>query len=161
MRTIILGIMITVASLCGADESYAQCDCLHYYKTAYDEFKVSTAVFEGKVVEIKKIEGSKVTSATTSTDYYDFEVKFEIEKPWKNDLPKIIIIINTGSDSADFKLEESYLVFAHARHYDPTRLRAHIGCCSRTTELSTAARYLEEFKNEGEKPTRISKCASP
>ena len=156
MRSIVIIILLACTIILGTSTAFSQCgSCIDDYFSVYDEFKGSKAVFIGKVIEIKKIEESKNTDTATNIDYYEFKVKFEVQTAWKNNLPETIIITNIGSKNSDFKLGESYLVYAYDRHYDKENLRAHTGCCSRTKLLSEAEEDLQEFKNKGEKPTSI------
>ncbi|MBX3244357.1 MAG: hypothetical protein KF685_07855 [Acidobacteria bacterium] len=160
MRNIVLAILCISIITFGNSTVYSQCgSCIENYFSVYDEFSGSKAVFVGKVIEIKKIEESRNTDTTTNTDYYQFKVIFEIGTAWKTDLPETIIITNTSSKNSDFKLGESYLVYASVRHYDKENLRAHTGCCSRTKLLSDAKEDLQEFKNKGEKPAKIIKVS--
>src|SRR5687767_5398179 len=139
MRNIIPGILLLSAVIFGVSTAYSQCgSCIENYHSAYEEFVGSKAVFTGKVVGIKKIEKSKTTDPSTSTDYYDFEVKFKVQTTWKNDLPETVTILDTASKNSDFKIGKSYLVYGYVRHYDTENLRASIGCCSRTKLLSEA-----------------------
>jgi hypothetical protein len=156
MRNIIITILFIAAFILGANTASAQCSCVNDRFSVYDEFKYSDAVFVGKVVDVKKIEGSKNTDKTTNTDYYEFQVRFKIKKAWKNDLTETITITNTDDDSSHFEIDESYLVYAKVR-YDDGVLRAHTGCCTRTKRLSEATKELQEFEANGEKPTRIIK----
>ncbi|MBK7705762.1 MAG: hypothetical protein IPN69_24570 [Acidobacteria bacterium] len=156
-RSILVVLFISII-IFGYSTAYSQCgSCIDDYLSVYDEFKGSKAVFVGSVAEIRKNEESKNTDATTNTDYYQFKVKLVVKTAWKTDLPEFVTILNIGSKNSDFKLGESYLVYAYVRHYDKENLRASIGCCSRTKLLSEAEEDLQEFKNKGEKPTNIIK----
>ena len=161
MRNIFIGILLALIFVLGTGTVYSQCgSCIDDYFSIYDDFKGSNTVFAGKVIEIRKIEESKNMDTTTNTDYYEFKVKFKVETAWKKNLPETITITNIGSKSSDFKLGESYLVYAYFRHYDKKNLRAHTGCCSRTKLLFEAKEDLQEFKDKGESPKNIIKASA-
>lgn len=161
MKNLFIGILLVGIIFFGNTNAYSQCgSCIYDYFSVYEEFQGSSAVFVGKVIDIRKVEKSKNTDTTTNTDYYEFKVEFEVETAWKKDLPETITVTNIDSKNSHFKLGESYLVYAYFLFRDDKTLRAHRGCCTETKLLSEAEKDLQEFKDNGEKPTNIIKASS-
>jgi len=132
----------------------AQCRCagLRYeegnsrrsrYKTAYEEFQNSTSVFVGKVIEAKKVKVKP--SIKGDSDYY--KVKFEVQKSWKQNTPKEIVVAQSGGCILSFKEGEEYLVYASLSNGI-----LWTAFCSRTREFIYADEDLREFEEKGEKP---------
>ena len=136
----------------------AQCDCGGYryekdnsrgslYKTAFEELQNSTSVFVGKVIEVKKV---KIKPAYKGDFDYNYEVKFEVEKSWKKDTPKEIVVTEGSGCILGFKEGEEYLVYASL-----SKGILWETYCSRTRKLFYAEEDLKEFEEKGAKPQDI------
>jgi hypothetical protein len=149
MRKIILCALLLGLSLFTTNETSAQCTCSTTYLniTPHKEFKLADVVFVGKVVEIEKTDREKETGNYVET------VKFEVKRAWKQDSEATVIIRNEIRGCLNgFDKDEEWLVYAY-KQKDGTLGTAC--CCSRTNLLSEAAKDLEEFEAEGERPTKI------
>jgi hypothetical protein len=132
----------------------AQCRCagLRYeegnsrrsrYETAYQEFQNSSSVFVGKVIDVKKV---KIKSASKSETDHIYKVKFEVEKSWKTNTPKEIVVTEGSGCILGFKEGEQYLVYASF-----SKGILWTSFCSRTRKLVYADEDLREFEEKGEK----------
>lgn len=99
----------------------------------------STAVFTGKVVDMKEPKGLIISSADPVT------VTFEVESSWKGTLGnkvKLNTALSSASCGFEFVDGESYLVYAYASDKgDSGELAASL--CSRTVLLSSAGDDLK------------------
>jgi len=106
-------------------------------QNATQELKLATAVFSGKVLEVKRHKQSADLFANV-------EVVFEVEKVWKGVDEKTVTIFTSSQSSAcgyRFKEGRTYLVYAHG--IAEGRLATSI--CSRTTSLKDAREDLKEL----------------
>ncbi len=116
-------------------ESILACTCLPN-QSATQELKRATAVFSGKVIEVRKHRQSADPFATV-------EAVFEVERSWKGvDQKSISIFTSSRSISCGYGFKEgrSYLVYAHG---DGKGL--YTGLCSRTKRLKNARDDLKEL----------------
>ncbi len=117
------------------------CSCLPPSSPA-QELDKSTAVFSGKVIEIKKHEQKK--AAGEYDPFTAVEAVFEVEKSWKG-IDKKQVSVFTSSNSAscgyNFQKGQSYLVYANADEQE----RLVTGICSRTKNLNDAREDLNEL----------------
>ena len=128
-------LIICVFTLFGADSSLA-CTCAPS-QSASQELKRATAVFSGKVVEIKR-------HKQPSNLFAAVEVIFEVQKIWKGVNEKTISIFTSSQSSAcgyGFKAGRTYLVYAQGNA--DGGLATSI--CSRTRRLKDAREDLEEL----------------
>ncbi|AIF45248.1 hypothetical protein X953_05965 [Virgibacillus sp. SK37] len=121
------------------------CSCLEP-GAPKEEFKHSSAVFTGKVIErIDKNENNLIQSSADQ-----IAVVFKVDKTWKG-INETEVIVYTERDSAscgfEFKLNNSYLVYATKKDN-----KLHVSLCSRTTTLTEAAQDFTEL-GDGKKPT--------
>lgn len=119
------------------------CSCIPSSSSAVASLPYYSAVFSGRVIEIKKPENLAGS----------VEVRFTVAKSWKYvDAEEIVVTTNAWSASCGypFKVGESYLVWGYVTGKDKTRIGTHL--CSRTQALSTAGKDLQEL-GEGKKPS--------
>lgn len=131
------------------NESFAQCDCSKYPHEIkpIEEFNSSDAVFVGKVIEIQKTERDNKTGNYVET------VKVEVQKVWKVDSPKVVLIVNKIEGCINgFEENEEWLIYAYKKSDGTFGTGC---CCSRTTSLSKAKEDLKEFEKKGEKEMEI------
>lgn len=105
----------------------------------------ASAVFSGKVVEIKEQSGLFQSSADP------LKVVFDVKKTWKG-TDQTQVIVYTASNSAScgfhFELNQEYLVYAFARD---GKLQTTL--CSRTADLASAQGDLKVL-GEGQLPEK-------
>jgi hypothetical protein len=121
--------------LVGAKSSFA-CTCVPP-QSASQELKRATAVFSGKVVEIKR-------HKQPSNLFGTVEVIFEVKKVWKGvDETRVSVFTSSQSSACGYGFKEgrTYLVYAHGSAEE--RLATSI--CSRTRRLKDAREDLEEL----------------
>lgn len=131
LRNIFSGIFFIALFFFGAGAADAQCACSSGSESVDAAFDWADAVFAGEVVEVKKVSAGEES---------EFEVTFKVKKRWKDASAENITVRNKGADDADFAAGESYLVYA--RIYE-NKLRAYIGCCTRTRKLAAAKEDLK------------------
>lgn len=147
MKRIIFSILIVGVLYCGADKTFAQCDCKPKL-TIQEHFQRSDAVLVGKVVEAKKIRRE-------NTGSYDVVVKFEITQTWKQDSERFVTIEESSGSTDGFESGAEWLLYAF-RNNDG-KLQIARNCCSRTKPLSVANKQgdLKAFRKMGERPKGI------
>jgi hypothetical protein len=135
MRSFKLLLVFCVFMLFGAESSLA-CTCAPS-QSASQELERATAVFSGKVVEIKR-------HKQRSNLFGSVEVKFKVNKVWKGVDEKTISIFTSSQSAAcgyGFRAGRTYLVYAHGN--EEGRLTTSI--CSRTRRLKDAREDLQEL----------------
>jgi Tissue inhibitor of metalloproteinase len=135
MKTLIVSLLLVVSLMFSTDTSLA-CTCAPA-KSAAQELERSTAVFSGKVVEIKRHKQAKDIFARV-------EVVFRVEKSWKGVERRTVSVFTSSQSSAcgyGFKEDRTYLVYAHG----DAEGRLSTSICSRTRRLKDAGEDLEEL----------------
>lgn len=100
----------------------------------------SSAVFVGKVVDMKEPKGLIISSADP------VKVTFEVDSSWKGikgNKVTLTTALSSASCGFEFVEGESYIVYAYARDGDFDKLEA--GLCSRTKLLTAASADLKEL----------------
>lgn len=130
-----------------AVKTSAQCTCSPNL-TLKEHFERSDVVFIGKVVETKKIRQH-------NNENYDVVIKFEVQKVWKKDLEKLVLVKENFGDISGFEPNTEWLLYVF-KGTDGT-LQIVRNCCSRTKLLSVATKQgdLKAFKKIGEKLKKI------
>lgn len=98
-----------------------------------DAIAESTAVFSGRVTEIRDID----------EQYY--QAVFDVKESWKGiEEERAIINTATSGDSCgyDFEINKEYLVYAHGQQIIGAQPDLGTGICSRTTSFSDAGADL-------------------
>ena len=115
------------------EDNALACTCLPL-KSVAQEVGIRSAVFSGKVIEIKRHD-------RTAELFERVEVIFEVDKSWKG-VDKRIVSVFTSSGSAScgygFKKGRTYLVYAGGS----LQRRLTTGICSRTKRLNKAREDL-------------------
>jgi hypothetical protein len=135
MRSFKFFLVACILLLVGVKSSLA-CTCAPP-QSASQELQRATAVFSGKVVEIKKHKQS-------SDLFAGVEVVFAVEKVWKGvDEARVSVFTSSQSSACGYGFKEgrTYLVYAHGNA--DRRLATSI--CSRTRRLKDAREDLEEL----------------
>lgn len=133
-----IAFILSILFLLAASEKSFACSCMlntKPLKTQVKEaFDSSSAIFSGEVIEI------------TSKDEFAVNIKIKVEKSWKGNLSKEIIM-TTAKDSAmcgyGFQVGQKYLVYAYGKM---DALSTNI--CSRTTGAGNKSdiKYLDKLK---------------
>lgn len=100
----------------------------------------SSAVFVGKVVDMKEPKGLIISSADP------VKVTFEVDSSWKGIKGNKVTLTTalwSASCGYEFVEGESYIVYAYARDGDFDKLEASL--CSRTKLLTAASEDLKEL----------------
>lgn len=135
MRSFKFFLIACIFMLVGVRSSLA-CSCAPP-QSASQELSRATAVFSGKVLEVKRHKRSADLFASV-------QVLFEVEKVWKGiDSKKVGIFTSSQSSACGYGFEEgrTYLVYAHG--IAERRLATSI--CSRTSKLKDAREDLKEL----------------
>lgn len=128
--------LIACAFMLAGVESSLACTCAPS-KSASEELERATAVFAGKVIEIKRHKQSSDLSARV-------EAVFEVEKVWKGVNEKRVSIFTSSWSTAcgyGFKEDRTYLVYA----YGNAEARLSTSICARTRRLKDAREDLREL----------------
>jgi hypothetical protein len=131
MKKILFLLSVLVLS---ADAGLA-CTCVPP-KSAAEELKRATAVFSGKVLQIKRHKEADLFATV--------EAVLEVEKVWKGVEEKNISVFTSSNSAAcgyDFEEGRTYLVYAHG--VNGAKLSTNI--CSRTKRLKDARKDLDEL----------------
>jgi len=135
MKTLIFFLLLFVFLVFSADTTFA-CSCIPA-KSIAQELEQSTAVFSGKVIEIKRHKEAKTIFVTV-------EVIFSVEKAWKG-MERKTVSVFTSSNSAscgyNFRKNRTYLVYAHG----DTEGNLSTSICSRTKRVKDASKDLDEL----------------
>ena len=100
-------LLICLLLLFGAFSPTFSCSC--HETTLEENFKLSEAVFVGKVVNIKPLEGSKCM---------DVIVEFEVSRVYKGNIKEKVEVVTAYQPSAcgfDFNVCNEYLVFSYLK----------------------------------------------
>lgn len=103
----------------------------------------SSAVFTGKVLDMKKREGQIISSADP------VEVTFKVDASWKGEVAKEVTVttaLSSVSCGYEFVEGESYLVYAYSREGDESD-QLGVGLCSRTMRLASASADLKKLES--------------
>ena len=126
-------LLFACAFLLFLEDTASACTCLPS-KGVAQEVEISSAVFSGKVIEIKRHD-------RTEDPLGQVEVIFEVNKSWKG-VDKRIISVFTGSNSAScgygFKKGRTYLVYTGGSPQG----QLSTSICSRTKRLNKAREEL-------------------
>lgn len=142
-KNILVLFALTIFLFVFADSSSA-CTCTFLpepvKKQVKNAYSISTAIFEGKVLELIESNQGK------------FAVKFKVSKSWKGEQSNEIIISTLTPSSMcgyRFKVGKTYLVYARASNQG-----LQVGLCSRTSGLVNNGdlKYLSKLKPQ--KPNR-------
>jgi hypothetical protein len=135
MKTLIF-LLVLFTPLMLSPDAILACSCLPTKSTA-QELEQSTAVFSGKVIQIKRRKQAENIFASV-------EVTFRVEKAWKG-LKRKTITVYTSSNSAScgysFRVNQTYLVYANGNDED----KLSTGICSRTKRIKDAREDLKEL----------------
>ncbi|WP_339317228.1 hypothetical protein [Paenibacillus sp. FSL R10-2734] len=119
-----------------------------------EALETSSAVFAGKVVDIKESKGIIISSADP------VKVTFDVDSSWKGvEGNKVTVTTALSSASCGFEFVEgeSYIVYAYASDEgDSDKLKASL--CSRTNLLASAS---EDLKELGPSKSAETPAASP
>jgi hypothetical protein len=135
MRSWRLFLLPIVFLMLGAEASLA-CTCAPA-KSAAQELEQATAVFAGKVIEIRKHKQAADVFATG-------EAVFMVEKAWKGVEERIVSVFTASHSAAcgyGFKQGQTYLVCAHENAEE----RLSTSICSRTSRLEDARADVAEL----------------
>ena len=140
MKKIIFSFIFSVFLTAFAATSIFACDCI---KPANDniqelveaDYKNSEAVFSGEVIEISNSPGSNIV-----------EVKFKVEKSWKNVLQREVVLVADRGKDCGYKFEfgKTYLVYAQGK---ANNLETNICTRTSTSELNKDINFLNKIKN--------------
>lgn len=129
-----LGVETTLACSCAPPQSPAA------------ELKKASAVFAGKVIEIKRQQREKGPKHPGDL-FREIEVRLEVSKAWKG-IDKDIAVVFTPAHSAScgyrFSKDKTYLVYA----YENKEGKLETGICSRTKRLDDAEEETKELDQE-------------
>ena len=132
MKNTLLLIFACASLLCLEGTALA-CTCVPSKGVAQD-VEISSAVFSGKVIEIKRHD-------RTAEPFWQVEVIFEVDKSWKG-VDKRIVSVFTSSGSAScgygFKKGRTYLVYTGGSPQE----RLSTSICNRTKRLNQAREDL-------------------
>jgi hypothetical protein len=135
MKSLMFSLILVASLMFGANTSLA-CTCAPA-KSAAQGLAGSTAVFSGKVVEIKRHKQAEDIFSRV-------EVVFRVEKVWKG-LERGTVSVFTSSWSTacgyGFKGGRTYLVYAHRN----AEGKLSTSICSRTRRLKDARKDLDEL----------------
>jgi len=145
MKKLIILATVIVFFVLSGKEVFA-CSCLvdnepsnvEQIQTSYGK---ADAVFYGKVIEVKR---QTVKDESPGASYQNLRVKFKVEKSWKGQTTREIIVRTASSSAACgflFKAGQRYLVYA-SRSGDGLQTTN----CSRTSALIADAKYLDKIK---------------
>ncbi len=130
----LFGVEATLACSCAPPQSASQ------------ELKRATAVFAGKVFEIKRQEREK-GKKHPGDQFREVEVRFDVSRVWKG-IDKDTAVVFTSSHSAScgyrFSKDKTYIVYAYANKDG----KLETGICSRTKPLDEAEDEIRELDQE-------------
>lgn len=135
MRSLMCSLLLVGILLFHADAGHA-CTCAPA-QSAARELARATAVFSGKVVEIKR-------HKRPADVFAGVEVRFRVEKVWKGAGGGVVSVFTSSHSAAcgyAFRKGRTYLVYAHGD--GEGRLSTSI--CSRTKRLKDAREDLGEL----------------
>lgn len=135
MKILMRSLVLAASLMFGADTGLA-CTCAPA-KSAAQELERSTAVFSGKVLEIKRHKQAEDIFAQV-------EVVFRVEKVWKGVERRTVSVFTSSWSAAcgyGFKGGRTYLVYA----YGNAEGRLSTSICSRTRRLKNAREDLGEL----------------
>ncbi|MCB9611071.1 MAG: hypothetical protein H6721_02080 [Sandaracinus sp.] len=144
------------------------CSCMRSSPT--EAAARSTAVFEGRVVELTPIQregevtleggcldpacNESLSETTHQAAFSSFAVRFEVTRQWKG-VESESVVVHTARDSAacgfPFEVGQDYLVYASAEQ-DGT---LSTGLCDRTALVADASEDLAALQGPGEVPVDV------
>lgn len=133
MKSLIFSLLLAFYLVFGTDTSFA-CTCAPPMSAAR-ELERATAVFSGKIVEIRKHKQAEHIFAKV-------EVVFQVEKVWKGVEGRTVSVFTSSQSSAcgyGFKEGRTYLVYAHGN----AEGKLSTSICSRTRRLKDASEDLK------------------
>jgi hypothetical protein len=161
--------LLVVALLALAPASIAlACSCMR--STPAEALERSTAVFEGRVLEVTSFEERRdvtleggclddacresLSETTESVEVTGFAVRFSVTRRWKG-VDTEEVVVRTARDSAAcgfaFEVGQDYLVYASAEDEAGT---LSTGLCDRTARVADASEDLEAL-GTGEVPVDV------
>ncbi len=135
MKSLLLFVLMIASVMLSADAALA-CTCAPAGSAAR-ELDRSTAVFAGKVVEVRR-------HRRAQDIFGEVEVVFRVEKAWKGVEARTVSVFTSSHSAAcgyGFKRGRTYLVYAHANADG----RLSTGICSRTRRLKDAGEDVKEL----------------
>ena len=135
MKSLFFPLLLVACLMFGTDASLA-CTCAPA-KSAGQELERSTAVFSGKVIEIRRHKRDEDT-------FGKVEVVFRVGRAWKGVERRTVSVYTSSQSSAcgyGFKEGRTYLVYAHGN----TEGRLSTSICSRTRRLKDAGEDLDDL----------------
>ena len=140
MKRVKLGLLIITFLLLNSDISFA-CTCAGPQPVA-QSLAQATAVFSGKVVEIKRVK--RESKPGREIDWLNVEVVFAVNTVWKGIDHRVISVFTSSQSTAcgyGFKDGRTYLVYAHGE----TQENLSTSICTRTKRLKDARGELKEL----------------
>jgi len=128
--------LLLIASLTFGAEAGLACTCAPP-KSPARELERSTAVFSGKVLEVKR-------HKRTGDIFGGVEAVFRVERAWKGVESRTVSVFTSAQSAAcgyGFKEGSSYLVYAHGN----AESKLSTSICSRTRRLKDAREDLDEL----------------
>jgi hypothetical protein len=147
MKSLMFSLLLVVSLTLATDTTLA-CTCVPA-KSAAREFERATAVFSGKVVEVRRHKQAEDIFAGV-------EAVFRVEKVWKGVERRTVSVFTSSQSSAcgyGFKEGRTYLVYAHGG----AEGRLSTSICSRTRRLKDAGEDLKELGADREMTEDASK----
>jgi hypothetical protein len=128
-------------------KAHGQCSC-EPEATVDNHFRRSEHAFVGKVISTQFLTNTEDSKA-------DLVIQFEVKIAWKQNLTKVIDVIEFEGSIEGFAPNSEWLVYA-ARGRD-SKLHLFRGCCSRTKSLKVAKKQgdFRAFAQMGERAKRI------
>lgn len=139
--------MLGIWSAVKPESAYA-CSCAAPPAVS-QELERKTAIFSGKVIEVKPPEQKEIMSSADP-----IRVTFAVDRVWKGAVAEKTVV-GTASSSAscgieNFAMDAEYIVYAYG---EPDMLET--GICERTKLLSSASEDLAALGN-GKEPTKLA-----
>lgn len=135
MKTLVLCLLLAASLAFGAEAGLA-CTCVPSKRPA-EELELASAVFSGKVVEVRK-------HGRSEDIFAGVEAVLRVGRVWKG-VEGATVSVFTASHSAacgyGFKGGRTYLVYAHK----DAQGRLSTGICGRTRRLKDAGEDLKEL----------------
>jgi hypothetical protein len=152
VKVIVLIIYFGAILLIGRNNAFGQSCCIDGFESKYYgqnqsaliQFRYSTVVFIGEVIESKKL--GKVYSPNDRREYAETEIAFKVERTWKKSLAETTAIRIRFNGAIFFEKGGVYLVYAFS---DGNILRT--GFCSKTRRLIHATDDVKKIEENGEK----------
>ena len=135
MKHLLFSLFLVACLMFGAETSLA-CTCAPA-KSAGQELERATAVFSGKVIEIRR-------HGQAEDIFGRVEVVFRVGRAWKGVESRTLSVFTSAQSAAcgyGFREKRTYLVYAHGNAGG----RLSTGICSRTRRLKDAGEDLDDL----------------